>query len=244
MGKKKFPAFPLSLAWIGLCVFFVAVKNVFALHGLAYIGAVGLSTFAGLFTIKKLSSAVNNPKKYLAGDEAGTAALIACKKDIENYLRDTKSTLFFREKLQAVSKRIDAVSSRSVNMKNVITSCFGTAGLSYGKFFAPVLALQEYLVGLINSLVLRMKGFNEEEYRKKINDLAIAHQQGEAEKYREIEQEHKEYAEKTILALDDAILKLDKLALEISKLGETDVEKAMDIMHDLDTAIEDTRYYK
>jgi hypothetical protein len=112
------------------------------------------------------------------------------------------------------------------------------------KFFAPVVALQEHLTNQVNSLVLKMKMFNEEEYRRKISSISVSKQQDEAAEYIEIEKEYKNFAENTLAAFDDSVVRLDKLALEISKLGEADAEKAMAIMQDLDTAIEDTQFYK
>jgi hypothetical protein len=221
--------------------------NIFALRGAAYIAISALSIMAGGITLYLLSSwtAKKELSTYIGEDDpnAGTTALSACKAGIADYLRENKSTSFFREKLNAVVQRIDTFSSRCDKIKDVITRRFGSAGLSYGKFLAPVAALQEYLTNLTNSFISRMKVFNEEEYSSRIDEFTKSNR-GEAAGYREIEQEYKDYAEKTLAAFDDAILKIDRLTLEISKLSESDIEKAMNIMHDLDDVIKDTQFYK
>ena len=175
---------------------------------------------------------------------AAPATLSSCKAAIEDYLREGNSTPYFREKLAVISKRLEAFEKRRDNIKDVIVERFGPAGLSYGKFSAPVAALQDYLVGLVTSLIARLRVFNAAEYDDRISELTQAKQDSVAGEYRALEQEYKDYTDQTLHAFDDATLKLDRLTLEISKLSEADVEKAMTIMHDLDTVIEDTKFYK
>jgi len=245
MNKRRTPFFILGTLLIVACVVIIAILNVFALHGILRFAVIIVSFIVGLIFFGKLSLwAKKVSPKHMSADDARAAALSVCKNDIKDYLRQNQSTPFFREKLTAVSKRIDTFSEKCDNIKKVIIECFGSTSLSFAKFFAPVVELQEHLINQVNSLVLKMKVFNEEEYRRKINTLAVSKQQSEAEEYKAIEQEYKDFADKTLAAFDDSVLKLDKLALEISKLGEADGEKAMAIMHELDTVIEDTQFYK
>lgn len=182
----------------------------------------------------------------MGGNNQGamSAALQACKATVAAYLRENKSTPFFREKLIAVAERLDTFGLRCDNIKGVIVERFGPEGLSYGKFIAPVAALQEYLVNLVNSFAEKMRLFNEAEYSRRIGEFTEKNRHKAAQDYKELEQEYKDYAEKTLTALDDAILKLDKLTLELAKLDDADIEQAMNIMHDLDTVIKDVRLYK
>jgi hypothetical protein len=166
-----------------------------------------------------------------------------CKKSIDTYLRQNKSTPYFREKLNVLAKRIATCASRCETIKEIITIRFCPDGLSYSKFAGPVVALQDYLINLTNNIVYRMRIFNEEEYQSRIEELQKAGNAEEAAKYQEIEKEYMEYMETTLAAFDDASLRLDRLALEISKLGEGDTEKALHIMQDLDDAIKDTKLY-
>jgi hypothetical protein len=215
---------------------------------MARLAVSALSAAAGVLALYLLSSwtAEKDGSAYAGKDNlsARTAALDACKADIAGYLSENKSTPFFRENLNTVAERIDTFSSRCDNIKKVITRRFGSAGLSYGKFSAPVEALREYLTSLTNSLILRMRLFDESEYSIRIDEFTKTNRADKAAGYREVEQEHKDYAENTLAAFDEAILKLDRLALGISKLGEADIEKAMNIMHDLDDVIKDTQFYK
>ena len=175
---------------------------------------------------------------------APSTPLQVCKASVEEYLRGNKSTDFFREKLSAVAERLDLLDLRCGKIKDVIAGRFGREGLSYGKFTAPVEDLQEYIVKKTGSLVSRMHAFGEEEYGRRIGEFEKEHRVQEAEAYREVEQEYKAYAENTLSALDHAILMLDKLTLEISKLEEADADKALDIMADLEKTIRDTALYQ
>jgi len=167
-----------------------------------------------------------------------------CKQAITLYLRENSSTPFFRERLTGIARRLDTFEQRYKNAEEIITRRFETTELSYTKFAAPVVALQDYIIKLADSLVTRMNIFNEEEYEGKIGAFANAGRADEAEGYKAIEQEYQAFATQTLAALDDAILKLDRLVLEISKLSEADIEKALSIMHDLEEAIGDIKYYK
>ena len=248
MDRKKLIFFVLGNVLIGAGVVLVTVVNIFALMGAAFWAMAVLSVLAGVFAFYLLTSwSVRKEQSVYIGDSdpgAAPATLTNCKAAIEDYLRDDPSTPYFREKLTAISKRLGAFEVRRDNIKNVIVERFGPAGLSYGKFSAPVAMLQDYLVGLVNSLLARMRVFNEAEYHDRISELTHANRDNDAEAYRALEREYKNYTEQTLHAFDDATLKLDRLALEISKLSESDVEKAMDIMHDLDAVIEDTKFYK
>jgi len=169
---------------------------------------------------------------------------ISCQTDIAVYLRENESTSYFREKLSAVAERLNALVFRYDNLKGIITKRFGSAGLTYNKFVTPVTVLQYYTINLVNSLMMKMRTFNEEEYSRRINEFTQSNRVKEAEGYKSVEHEYKNYTEKTLAALDDAVLKLDKLTLEISKLGESDSDKALHIMQDLEATIKDTQLYK
>jgi xanthosine utilization system XapX-like protein len=240
--------FILVNALVGAGIVVVVVFNIFALHGAARIAISALSVAVGILILYRLSSWATKKERRIYIDEndqdTWTSALKTCKKNIAGYLRENRSTYFFTEKLNTVSDRIDTFSSRCHNIRDVITRRFGSTGLSYGKFLAPVTALQEYLTDLTNSLISRMRMFNEWEYSRRINEFTLSKRAGEAASYKEVEQEYKDYVEKIIATFDDAILKLDRLTLEISKLSEADIEKAMNIMHDLDDVIQDTQLYK
>jgi len=89
-----------------------------------------------------------------------------------------------------------------------------------------------------------MTMFDEAEYESRINEFIAENRIKEAESYWAMELEYRRHAEKTLTALDGAILRLDRLSLELSKLGEDDAEKAIEIIQDLETAIQDTQLYK
>ena len=193
---------------------------------------------------QKIQNKVNGIHENKISQDFPTDSLDGCKAAVENYLGENKSTPFFSERLTAVAGRIDTFSSRYNHVKNMIIERFGPNGLSYGKFAAPVEAMRGYLINMTNKLVSRMVMFDETEYSIRIEEFTKANRISEAADYTELEQEYKDYAEKTLAAFDDAILKIDKLMLEISKINNTDVEGAMDIMNALDSAIKDTQFYK
>jgi len=173
-----------------------------------------------------------------------TDTLPACREALLAYLRENASTPFFREKLGAIAERLGMFTARCGSIQTVLTERFSPTELSFHKFAAPVEGLQEYILRLADSLITRMRLFNEEEYSRRIGEFAAANRAEEAKGYQELQWEYMAYATQTLAALDDAILKLDRFTLELSKLNETDIDKAMDIMHELEMAIADTQFYK
>ena len=249
---KKIVFFILGSALIGTALVQVVVLNFFNLSVIPRVVIAILAVLtilavgAGGLILWLVSSLTAGKKQtgYIGdGKNSRAATLGECSAAIKNYLRDQQSTAFFREKLNRILKLLNAVGSRCDTIKDVIKERFGS-GLSYGKFAAPVMALEEHLIDQVNNLIARMRVFNEEEYRRRITEFTMTNRVKEAEEYKEIEQEYKDYAEQIITAFDGAALKLDKLTLEMSKLRESDVDKAMNIMNDLDSAIKETQLYK
>jgi len=170
--------------------------------------------------------------------------ILACKRSVDVYLTQNESTAYFRERLMLISARLEFLNRVCGNIQKVITERFGSAGLSYDKFAAPVIALQDHSIKMVDSLVVKMNIFYEEEYQRKIEELTQANRLTEAQEYIDVKQEYKDYAEKTLTILDQTIVRIDKLILEISKLNEADLQKAKDIIQELDRAIKDAHYYK
>ena len=222
MDKKKILFFIGGNALAGVGIVLIVVVNIFALQGAAYLVLTVLSFAAGGFVLYLLSSWATKKESaiLIGGADPLTAknALNTCKENIAAYLRENSSTPFFRTKLSAVAERLNTFGLRCDKIRDAIIERFGSAGLSYSKFAAPVEDLRDYLVNLTNRLISRMWGFDEEEYSSRISEFTETNRQKEAKDYQEVEQEYKDYAEKTLAALDDAVLKLDRLALEISKV--------------------------
>jgi membrane protein implicated in regulation of membrane protease activity len=170
--------------------------------------------------------------------------LLACYAIVTEYLRENKSTPWFREKLIALAERLDTFGVRCEKIRAVTGERFGADSLSYGKYLTPVNALQDYLIGLVTGFVTKLQLFHEGEYSRKIGEFTENNQSKEAQSYQELEQEYKNYGETALAAFDEAILRLDKLTLEIAKLDDADTVTAMNIMHDLDSLIKDTQLYK
>lgn len=193
---------------------------------------------AGSESDEKRNSA-SSPKPSIPA----SSPLAGCGESIEAYLRENKSTPWFREKLNILARRVATFASRCENIREIITTRFGQTGLSYAKFAGPVIELQGYLIKLTDNLVKGMRVFNEEEYRSLIGEFEETGQTEKAAEYQELEKEYMAYVETVMAAFDDANLRLDRLMLELSRLGEADMEKALRIMHDLDEAIRDTKLY-
>ena len=177
-------------------------------------------------------------------ETVGIQTISSNKIQLERYLANNQSTPFFREKIGCIIERLGIIDSSFSKIDSIIKNRFCPTGLSYGTFAAPVEALKDYAINSSGNLIARMNVFNEKVYSDRIDEFMKSNRNKEAEDYLEVMQQYKDFAEKALAALDDAILRLDRLTLELSKLSEADIEKAQNIMNSLDEAIQNTQLYK
>jgi hypothetical protein len=251
MRKKCLPVFVLVclavgvlfilliLGWL-LPVVLVGVFRIIAII-LVVIGLILVITLTAIWSLKDKEDAV---RISLEESEDVYMSLQDCIDDIARYLRDNKSTPFFREKLNQISGQLESLQNRFLNIHSLLESRFDKHSLSYDKFSIPIDELKSYLMKLIRSLMLKMISFNEEEYAEKIERFRKSNHIDEAEGHVALEHEYKGYIESVVRQLDNVILKMDKLILEMSMLNHTQLEKAMGVLCTIDNTIKDTRLYK
>jgi|GEM_PF-420279 len=166
-----------------------------------------------------------------------------CAQAVLDYLRNNESTPFFREKLHAVAAKLVLFAKRSGAARAIIVERFGDSGLTYSKFTAPVAALEEHSIGMTDGLVAKMKLFDEEDCKRRMQELLAANKYEEMQEYIAFETSYQESAEQTLSVLDDALIKLEKLIFEISKLDEAGMDQAAHVLEGIDELIRDTPFY-
>jgi len=162
---------------------------------------------------------------------------------IADYLAENESTPFFIDTLSHISTQLDSFRKRCNSAHAVLENRFGMGGLSFNKFSSSVLSLQSYLMKLVENLLAKMEAFDAEDYEKKINRFLQQNRLEEAEAHKAVEKEYKSYAESVTKQLDAAILRMDKLILEMAKLSDGELEKAMSALCNMDDTIDHTRLY-
>ena len=161
----------------------------------------------------------------------------------EGYLEKNKSTPFFREIIGHLPAQYDGFQKRYASIHRVLEDRFGAGGLSFSKFSSSVDDLQSYLSKLADNLLAKMDAFDEADYEEKINRFLQQNRLEEAEAHKVVENEYKNYAQRVSKQFDSAILKMDRLILEMAKLSDAELEKAMSALCGIDDAIQDTRLY-
>ena len=168
---------------------------------------------------------------------------LSYRDSIADYLEKNKSTPFFRDTLSHLSTQLESFQRRHTSVHAVLEARFGTGGLSYAKFSSPANNLRGYLMNLIGNLLLKMKTFDEVDYEEKINRFLQQNRLEEAEAHKRVEKEYSSYAQSVSKRFDSAILKMDRLILEIGKLSDAELEKAMDTLCNMDATIKDIELY-
>jgi len=182
------------------------------------------------------------PETQAMKPDAGTPAG-RCVQAVLDYLRQNESTPFFREKLNAIAEKLALFAKRSGIAREIIIERFGPEGLTYSKFTAPVAALEEHSVGMVNHLLSKMQLFDEEDCKRRIQELIRADRYAEMREYMALEANYKDFAEKALSALEDALLRLDKLIYEMTKLDEAGMDQATSVLDGIDELIRDTPRY-
>jgi len=243
-----------QILFIGLGVFilvnsiFIMIFDTFPmpLHGAFRVLALfGLAVF---FTFNIGLAAILIEKKLPvipAQDTEDDAAeiLLECKNHVEKYLAENKSTPFFRSILGEISSKLIGFQNRYINIHDALETRFGVGGLSYDRFSSAVETQQNLLVKLVYNLLTKMKSFDENEYEEKINHFMVMNRPEEAEAHKAVEKEYKNHAEDVSKQLDKAIIKLDKLILEMARLNDSELAKAMNVLCNMDDVIKDTKLY-
>ena len=249
MRKERIPVFLMVCLAVGVLFVFMMVGRLLpeVLVGVFRIIAIVLVAM-GLILIVSLTMlwALKKKKSILISlkdDNEGNVSLQDCINDIARYLRDNESTPFFRGTLEHISMQLGSFQNRFDNVYTALEGRFGRGGLSYNKFSVPVEDLKSYLVKLIGNLLFKMVSFNEEEYADKIERFRESNRIDDVESHMALENEYKDYAVGVIRQLDNAILKMDKLILEMYRLNDAELEKSMGVLCAIDNTISDTRFY-
>jgi polyhydroxyalkanoate synthesis regulator phasin len=182
------------------------------------------------------------PQKPTLKPDIGTP-IGRCAQAVLDYLQNNDSTPFFRDKLHAIATKLVSFSKRSGAAREVIIERFGSSGLTYNKFTAPIAALEEHSIRTVDSLVSKMKLFDEEDCKRRAQELLAADKYKEMQEYIALESNYKDSVEKTLSTLEDALLKLEKLIYEMSKLGDVGLDQATHVLDGIEELIRDTPHY-
>ena len=149
---------------------------------------------------------------------------------------------FFREELNIIKNELLIFSRKIDSIQKLLNERFEDGGLSYSKFISTVNGSRDFVVKMVKSLVARLDAFDETEYENKIR--LLRNQSRDASDYEGLQKEHTDYAGRVLESVDAAALRLDRLALELSKLDDADERQMMDILGDMDELINTTVFYK
>jgi hypothetical protein len=159
-----------------------------------------------------------------------------------HYVKNHGSLL--RKNLTATIKH----SKKFITKKQVITSNllmhFEPDELSFQKFSTAIENINHLLAHNLNSLVIRLNSFNEDDY------FEVVKQTPSQDKYYQqrlkINEEYINFVTESVDFTDSILLKMDSLQLETSKLkslNADDIEN-LDVIQDINRLIEETKFYK
>ena len=173
---------------------------------------------------------------------AQLSTLDDCAGALERYIERPADT--FDADLRTVVDQITRLKKKKRTIRDMLLERFSDTELSYGKFDAAVSGVENIMLLNVRSLLHRVNAFDEDEYeralRKGMENSRLA------ETRRAILREYTSYVSRAADDNEEILLRLDKLILEITKLGDISdgVVEDLPAMREIDALIGDTKWYK
>lgn len=211
-------------------------------------GSIFASAFGAAVIFLSLGSFVYGNYKILTGSQKVIqTSLIKTKDDYIAALRQHKHKEAFEPAIDVVITQIERFEKKKETIFDILIQRFNIEELSYKKFQAIVLEVENIFFVVIKSILNRLNAFDENDY----SNIKNQHSKMDFSKefINDKIQVYNEYISFVKNAAEDneqIILKLDKLLFEISKLEsieDGEIEN-MEGIKEIDELIKQTKFYK
>ena len=177
-------------------------------------------------------------------EKAKTNPVMKLVYDIEAYLSANESIDFFRQNLLKIIEQVQRIQKQVSGIAKVAGERFDKGSLSYNQFVTPVQNMLDHLVKLGGDLVQKLELFDEESYEIMIKRSQKGSHTTKPQEYEEVMNSYMEYTKAVADSFENAIIKLDKLVLEIGKLNDEDLHLSLSALRKLDSVIMNTKLYR
>ena len=105
-----------------------------------------------------------------------------------------------------------------------------------------VFSISDSLIKLGFDLLQKLRQFDEERYMKRILELRRLNNIRVLAEYEEILQHYAAYTEEVVAAFETALLRFDRIVLELGKAGSRDLQIYMEQVRELEREIKQTQF--
>ena len=184
---------------------------------------------------------INEKEKIIQTSE------IITTEDYLNALKQNYGKKTFERDITIILEQVERLQKKIETIKNILLQKFNNTEMSYKKYEAAILAIENVFYINIKSILNKLNAFDQDDYNRiRKNDadktFSIEFIQAKMDIYNEYISFIKNAAEDN----EQIILKLDKLLLEISKLNSLEggeIEN-MSGVKEIDELTNQTKYYK
>ena len=197
----------------------------------------------------------------LTGERLST--LDGCAEALSLYIEGNVDT--FAADLRTAIKQIERMKRKKDTIRGILLERFSDTEMSFAKFEGAIAGVENIMLRNVQALLHRVTAFDEEEYedalRAGAGSAAGASGAGGAgsaagaggagggrlaEARQAIMREYTSFVSRSVEDNEEILLRLDKLILEVSKLGDLHegVVEDLPAMRDIDALIGDTKWYK
>jgi len=172
---------------------------------------------------------------------------IKSQEDYKEGLLQYRNNKVLKPEIDLAIDQLERMDKKKLTLHEILNARFETTELSYKKFAAVIIAVEQLFLSNIKGIINKVNVFDASELSE-----FIAHPRSSSfsnklmqQKF-ELHNEYVNYVKGYVGANEEILLKLDKLLLEISLLGSSnyrDVEE-MPCMKEIDELIKQTKFYK
>ena len=165
-----------------------------------------------------------------------------CIQALESYILNNNGT--FTNDLRSIIDQLRRMEKRKATIRGVLLERFAEGEMSYVKFQGAVDGVENFMLRNVRSLLKRVHAFDEDEYEDALQKGSGSSRLRETRQA--ILREYTAYVARSVEDNEEILLRLDKLILEISKLDDFHTGDVEDLpaMREIDSLIEDTKWYK
>ncbi|MUG66822.1 hypothetical protein GNP94_12490 [Paenibacillus campinasensis] len=172
---------------------------------------------------------------------------VVTHEDYVDAMKSYGSIQVLRNDVDLALNQLERMKNRKMKLLEVLEQRFDASELSYKKFYSVVHAVEDLFYKNIKSILNKLGVFSVSDFaaiadlkkNKKLSAKII-------EEKMQVYNEYLQFVNDSLNTNEEILLKLDKLLLEIARLGSLDMESIenMSCMKEIDALIKQTKLYK
>ena len=233
----------LNIVVFGVLGISVGKNSLSTIIGVLVIVVSVLAFIGGNISILLEKKKTNIPKNYKNND-------IGMEKDILGSIEEAnRKTRVFRTEMNKTTQQLERLNARNNALNSILLQHFKPTEMTYLRFRGVIDSVNGVFRDNVQKILERINMFDEDDYislvykmKKNANE---AKAQNNIDKMK-IYLEHMNYVKALVEDDEVIIMKMDKLMIELSKLGDLNADNIENVsaIQDINDLISQTKYYK